>query len=107
MDNDDPMTLADLFREFKLEYGIQDASAPAEPATAAPAPTAHPETVAPGSERSAAAPEKPAKQKRIWNQSAIRAFYSDKSKGKFRGREEYAAEIEAEIEAAAIEGRIR
>jgi hypothetical protein len=44
--------------------------------------------------------------KPILSQKAVQAFYLDVSKGRYRGREEEAARIEADINLAAAEGRI-
>lgn len=105
MANDDPIALADLFDEFKRQYGIANAPAPEVPAGERSEQVVHPERVAAGDEKKPK--EKPKAEKRMWTKAAIHAFYSDYGKGKFKGREKYAAEIEAEIEAAASEGRIR
>lgn len=44
---------------------------------------------------------------RMWTRSQIKQFYSDKMRGLFKGREQDAEDIEADIHAASNEGRIR
>jgi len=48
-----------------------------------------------------------APEKRIWSTDQIAAFYRDKQRGKFAGREVEAARLEADFFAAQTEGRIR
>lgn len=45
--------------------------------------------------------------KQIWASKAVEKFYSEVAKGRYNGREDEAARIEAEINMAAAEGRIR
>lgn len=52
------------------------------------------------------APSAPA-AKPVLSQKAITDFYNDMARGKYRGRENEAAAIEAEINAAVMEGRVR
>lgn len=54
----------------------------------------------------AAAPPQPAKTKATYHQQDVQAFYRDMQSGKYRGREQEAAEIEAQINLALAEGRI-
>jgi hypothetical protein len=56
-----------------------------------------------GGQGSAGAP----KDKRIWRSAEISKFYSDVQKGRFKGRPEDKARIEADIVAATSEGRIQ
>lgn len=46
-------------------------------------------------------------QERLWSQAEIEGFYRDVQKGAFRGNEAEQARIEAEIDLAVVEGRIR
>lgn len=48
-----------------------------------------------------------AQSPRIWSRSDIRAFYRDRTAGKFRGREADAERLEADLFAADREGRIQ
>lgn len=63
--------------------------------------------VAPGRPKSTPSPGGAQDQGQIWTQQEIAAFYEDVRKGKFRNSEEQKLKIEADIIAAANEGRIR
>jgi hypothetical protein len=54
-----------------------------------------------------ATPGTGAPEQRIWARHDIQAFYDDRTKGRYRGREEYADRLERDIFAALNEGRIR
>ena len=78
----------------------------------APAPTPQNSTqrqlerqVAPGNSKSSVAPV--AAEPRSFTSAEVEAFYRAVSKGEYKGRETEAARVEAEIDAAAQEGRIR
>lgn len=62
---------------------------------------------APGRAATPPAPGGAPLDKRIWSQPQITAFYRDRQKGVFVGREEESARLEQDIFAAAKEGRIR
>src|SRR5215471_1284508 len=59
---------------------------------------------APG--RGSATPGGGAPERRIWTNRDITAFYHDRTRGKYRGREEEADRLERDIFAAAVEGRV-
>jgi hypothetical protein len=56
---------------------------------------------------SAATPGPGAPEQRIWTNRDIQAFYDDRTRGRYRGREAEADRLERDIFAAASEGRIR
>jgi len=62
--------------------------------------------IAPGSPRTGGDSGAP-KDKRVWSNSEIGAFYSDIQKGRYKSRPDDRARIEADIIAATREGRIR
>jgi hypothetical protein len=65
------------------------------------------ELAVPGRGATAAPPTPGAPQRRIWTGADISAFYRQKQRGNWIGREEEVARIEADIYAAQHEGRIR
>lgn len=99
--------LMSFFRTFLAEHTAVQVPVP----TPAAAPAATP----PVSLESLAAPGRPtgvtgpvgAPAKRIWTQASIKKFYSDRSTGKFQGREPEAQALERDLFDAAKEGRIR
>jgi hypothetical protein len=56
---------------------------------------------------SRATPGGGAPEKRIWTNRDITAFYEDRTRGKYRGREDEAERLERDIFDAASEGRVR
>jgi hypothetical protein len=62
---------------------------------------------APGRAKSTAAPSSAPGEKPIFTTPQITAFYTDRANGKYRGREDVAKKIEADIFLAQSEGRIR
>lgn len=84
--------VAAVFNTFK-------ASRPSKPSAALAS------QVSPGTSGGAAAPTAPGAKPMI-AQKFVQQFFSDQAKGRYRGREEEAARIEAEINQAAAEGRI-
>ena len=98
-DNDDPIALADLFVDFMRVNGTVKREKQDVDPTQRPAPK--PESAGQGRRietQPGAAPS--------WTEAEVRSFYTDVSKGKFKGRETEAAKLEAEIMAAATVGNI-
>ncbi len=62
--------------------------------------------VSPG-KSNAGTPEPAERQAKIWTIGEVNKFFTDFRQGKYRGREDEAAKIEAEIDRANIEGRIQ
>lgn len=96
---------------FKAFIATQPANTPAAQAVAAPAAPAAPSTVASELERqiapSTVAPSpSPTSQVTTFRVADVQAFYNDVRLGKYRGREQEAAAIEARINTALAEGRI-
>jgi hypothetical protein len=60
---------------------------------------------APGRGGSSATPPTPTK--RIWTSQQVRAFYNEKVRGAYRGREAEAQRLENDLHAAIAEGRYR
>jgi len=103
--NDTPRVIA-FFKGFLAEM------AALAPDQDEPGKTVQPKTplknlAAPGRAKSTAAPNNAPPEKPIFTASQITKFYSDRTMGKFRGREKEAQQIEADIFAAQAEGRIR
>lgn len=89
------------------EHTAARPSAPAQPHTPAAPGGAGPslqDLAAPGRGRPAS-PGAP-NEKRTWSAKQIEAFYSDSSRGRFKGREAEYARLEADLNAAMLEGRI-
>lgn len=63
--------------------------------------------VAPGTSKVSSAAPADTMSGRIWSQGEIERFYRDVSRGTYRGSEAEQARIEAEIDSAVAEGRIR
>ena len=106
-DRKDGHRVAAFFIGFLSE---EAASAPAgnEPHQSAPvAPKVPLETfAAPGRAKTAAAGTAPA-EKPVFTRAQIAAFYADRTAGRYKGREQEANRLEAEIFAAQQDGRIR
>jgi len=97
MDVDDPITLAELFASFMRSNGIVHSE------TNKVSPTVKPESGG----REKPLPLTPeAGVVEPWTQAEVSAFYTDVSKGKFRGRQAEFDKLEAEIMAAAAAGKI-
>lgn len=107
------------YKAWKAEQGLEEPTPPPPPPPP-PAPTpvtpqrrlpiANPEIsaqVAPGKSRSSTPVPQSDPSTRIWTQAEIRQFYEDVKLGRFRGTPEDVARIEAEIDLAAAQGRIR
>lgn len=97
-DNNDPEGMAGLFRAFKRVYNI------GEDFTVETEKPSHPETVQTGSDR---ASDAGGSEPEYWTEREMIAFYSDLQRGKFKGREAEARAIEARINDAVRNGRIR
>lgn len=103
---------AALFNAFKKEAGIV---APTPTPTPTPQPTPqrtqpNPEVsaqIAPGKSRAASPAPAADPKTRIWSMREIEQFYRDATQGVYRGRSEEQARIEAEIDLAVAEGRVR
>jgi len=101
IDSDDPPSLADIFADFMRQNGIvQNAEATQEPARN---PSPRPERAGGGRQD---APTKEAATA-TWTQAEVHAFYTDVSKGKFRGRDAEFEKLEAEIMVAIQSGAIK
>lgn len=94
---------ANLFNAWKQANGV---SPPSQPK-----PTPQQELarqVAPGTSKSSAPPNPENASERIWTRAQIEKFYTDVTKGLYTGKkQDEAARIEAEIDAAVATGRIR
>lgn len=93
-----------IYSGFAKKYGRGAPATPAAPAAPAPRPQIAATDVAPapGSSAGSVPPQKP-----VYTAAEVAAFYADVSKGKYRGREATQAEIEARIDEAMRDGRIR
>lgn len=96
--------IAQFFNAFKQATGRVTPSSD-------PSPAADPREslVAPGQSSSSAssqAPE-PGPEAKIWSMAEVRQFYRDMQRGKYRGREAEAQQIDAAIVQANAEGRVR
>jgi hypothetical protein len=97
MNDDDPIALADMFADFMRKNGkVQDAA----PTRMSQSPK--PDSAPRGMPKAPATPG----QVEPWTQREVTAFYTDVSKGKFKGRETEADKLESEIMAAAAAGKI-
>lgn len=104
MANDDPISLADLFVQCKRHYGIVDnpGDQPNEERQSSTR-TVKPEAAGGSSVTPA---NRNGNQPEPWTKSEVLAFYTDVSKGKFKGKPKEQARYEAEIQAAASAGLI-
>lgn len=104
--NDTPRVLA-FFQGFLSEEAasIPPAPAPGLPAVP-PAKVPLESLAAPGRAKTAAAHQVPA-EKPFFTRAQISQFYVDSAAGKYRGREDEKRQIEQQIHAAGVEGRIR
>jgi len=93
---DDPIALAELFAGFMRSNGI------VHDETATTSPTAKPERGG----REMPVPTPGADTVESWTQAEVNAFYTDVSKGKFKGRQAEFDKLEAEIMTAAAAGKI-
>lgn len=90
---------AAVFTAYKTQKGI----------VAQPAPQSKPSLerqVSPGKAKATAAPAADPSQ-RTWTMAEITAFYDDVRRGKYRGREAEAGEIEKQIDLAVAQARVR
>lgn len=94
--------IVEIFRAYKEQREIGALSAPANPA---PNPLEQRGIDPPPG--GSAQPELDAQGRRIWKRTEIKAFYSDKAKGKYRGKEAEARDLELDIFAANKEHRVR
>jgi len=97
MEADDPITLADVFAGFMRSNGMVHEN------TAIARPTAKPES---GGRELPLVSAPAAGAVAPWTQAEINAFYTDVSKGKFKGRQAEFDKLEAEIMAAAAAGKV-
>jgi hypothetical protein len=95
-ENDDPITLADLFTDCMRQNGISGND------LEAPELTTKPENGAREEQSPVAAMSPPGK----WTRAEVTAFYTDVAKGVFKGTKADQARLEAEIMAAAHAGTI-
>lgn len=88
-----------IFNQFKKEHQVA-----APQAATPPAPRPAQQVSPPRGATAAPAAQAP---ENIWTESSIKAFYRDVQMGRFRGRESEMQQIEADLDAAYSEGRIR
>ena len=93
---------AAIFNAFKAETGLK----PAEPPPGEPAPKGLEEQVSPAGSK-AAAEFTPDDGKKIWTSAEVQEFYTACTRGDFRGREAERARLDADIDKALVEGRVR
>lgn len=99
----------DVQRTAALFNAYKSLTAPPATPAQAPAPQAKQQLqrqVAPGTSKVSTSAQAPANE-RVWTMADIDHFYREASKGAFRGNEAEQARIEAEIDQAVAEGRIR
>lgn len=94
--------LAVLIGEYRTAAGLP---APAAPGSPAPSPRVVSQ-VRPGPGSARPAPTVPAGPLRIYKRSQMDQFFTDYTRGRYRGREVEAERIEAEFTAAVAEGRL-
>lgn len=95
-----------LFTGYRNEHAVVTPPAPAAAPAGAPQRTLD-DFVAPGSPKAGATGAQNGAGKRIWTQAEIKQFYTDAAAGKFRNNKQRRDEIERDIHAAAVEGRVR
>lgn len=115
----DAMRTGRFFKRFIAEHTVpptasvsQTAPAPAPAYTgnghAAPAGSPRLEDfAAPGRAAGGGQGSNGAREPRVWSRPEIQAFYRDRQRGKFKGRDEESTRLEQDIIAAAGEGRIQ
>jgi len=94
--NQDLEATKEIFTEY---LGSPPKSTPQKKET----PNIQPNPTNPGSDTNPPNPQ----NERVWTRDSIAAFYADKRRGVFKGREEEARALEVDIHAAAGEGRVR
>lgn len=100
--NDDPAALADMFADFMRDNGIAPEQVSAN-SNAGRGPAPKPER---GGARVIQSQRTGADAIEPWTNAEVNAFYTDVSKGKFKGRNAERDKLEAEIMAAASAGKI-
>lgn len=101
----------DVVRTKAIIDAWRATKAPAAPAPApAPAPSVSPEVqrqVAPGKSKASSTPVSTISADKVWTQSEIKSHYDSLTNGTFRGTAQEASAIEAAIDQALAEGRVR
>lgn len=102
----DSAKCAAMFNAFKRSVGMATGpqSAPTTPVPTAANPAAA--IVSPSPVAPAPAPSTRPGQKKVWKLADVEQIYTDKTKGKFRGREAEFARLVAETDLATVEGRV-
>jgi hypothetical protein len=109
-EQNDAARVVTFFKGFLAEHA---AVRPTESTVDSPAPAGRTPSVslegqiAPGRRKHATGMTGAQREKRIWSQPEIAAFYHDVQKGRYRKTEDMKREIERDIISAAAEGRIR
>lgn len=96
---------AAVFNAFKATRTPAPAPAPTPAPTPAPKPDLEAE-ISPGSSRSVSTPT-PDDGQKIWTSAEVHDFYTARTRGDYRGRDADAAKIDADIDKALVEGRVR
>lgn len=103
----DGMRVASFFRAFTAEQtATQPSGQSAQTTHGVAAPMRLEDMAAPGRVMSGPSNGAPP-SRRMWTHAQIAAFYSDRLRGKYRGREKVADDLERDIVSANSEGRIR
>ena len=100
IESDSPAALANMFASFMRKNGIVQE----QPANNQPASERAPKPERGG--RGNAQPNGGSNEVEPWTSAEVRAFYTDISKGKFRGRDAERIELEAKLMAAVAAGKI-
>lgn len=91
----DVSRVAEFFVQYRNETQKKTASDPLE------------EHVNPTGEGSAETAAKNKDGKKVWSMAQVDKFYDDVAKGRYRGRQKLVEQIEADIDAAVAEGRLK